>query len=288
MKNINAKVGLTILMAILMLISVGCAKPPTKEMSDARMAFQAATDAEAQQYASDQYMSAEEALNEATMFMERKKYKEARSKAFDALKLAREAQANAVNAKNAANRSAKEMYDQALQAVNRANRAGAYSYAPQQMADAQRTLEEAKNKYEAGDYIAARSFADAALTKAQEAERIASQVGAAKKAEQEAIAKQQAREMADPGASPRPYPTNHVVIKGESLWWISEYKQIYDDPFQWPTIYKANRSKIKDPDLIFPDQDFVIPREPELTNDMRNEAIKFAKNRGAWSLHDGK
>jgi len=56
-------------------------------------------------------------------------------------------------------------------------------------------------------------------------------------------------------------PTSHTVVKGECLWWIAEYKQIYNDPFMWPLIYKANRDKIKDPDLIYPGQVFRIPRE---------------------------
>ena len=252
------------------------------------MAFQTATDAEAQTYANTQYMSAEEALNEATALMESKKYKEAREKAIEAMTLAREAHASAIESKNASNRGAKEMYDRALQAVNAANKAGAYSYAPKQMEDAQRTLEEARKEYNEGDYITARQLAEAALTKAKQAEEAAKRARAAKEAEMQTIAQQQAQEMRDPGAMPKAYPTNHVVIKGEALWWIAEYKQIYNDPFQWPVIYKANRSQIKDPDLIFPDQDFVIPREPELTDDMRMEAIKFAKNRGAWNLHDGK
>lgn len=56
-------------------------------------------------------------------------------------------------------------------------------------------------------------------------------------------------------------PTSHTVVKGECLWWIAEYKQIYNDPFMWPLIYKANRDKIKNPDLIYPNQVFEIPRE---------------------------
>ncbi|MBD3305457.1 DUF4398 domain-containing protein [candidate division KSB3 bacterium] len=276
------------LVAVVLLSFVGCAKPPTKEMSDARMAFQAASDAGAQQYAADQYMSAEETLNEATALMERKKYKQAREKAVEAVKLAREAQASAITNRNAMNRSAQEMYNSALDAVNMANRAGAYTYAPQQMEEAQRTLEEARRMYDAGDYVTARQLAESAMMKAREAEQIATQVGASRRAEAEAKAQQMAQEMRDPGATPRPYPTNHVVIKGETLWWIAEYKQIYDDPFQWPLIYKANRAKIKDPDLIFPDQNFRIPRKPELDDEMIREAIKFAKNRGAWSLYDGK
>ncbi|MBN2141660.1 MAG: peptidoglycan-binding protein [Desulfovibrionaceae bacterium] len=55
-------------------------------------------------------------------------------------------------------------------------------------------------------------------------------------------------------------PTSHTVLKGECLWWISEYKQIYNDPFMWPLIFKANRDKIKNPDLIYPGQIFSVPR----------------------------
>lgn len=55
-------------------------------------------------------------------------------------------------------------------------------------------------------------------------------------------------------------PTMHTVVKGECLWWIAEYKQIYNDPFMWPLIYKANKGSIKDADLIYPGQTFTIPR----------------------------
>lgn len=286
MKKIRTRYGVLTLVAVMMLVAfAGCAKAPTEEMSDARMAFQAATDAGAQTYASGKYMSAEEALNEATVLMEKKKYKEAREKALEALKLSREAHANAVSSKNMANRGAEEIYEMALAVLNSANQAGAYTYAEAQMLDAERTLEEAKRAYEAGDYVTAKQLAQAALEKAQQAEAIAKQVGMQKKDEQ---VRRIAGEIADPGATRMPYPTNHVVIKGESLWWIAEYKQIYDDPFQWPVIYRANRDKIRDPDLIYPDQNFVIPREPDLTNEMRQEAVKFAKSRGAWSLYDGK
>ena len=85
-----------------------------------------------------------------------------------------------------------------------------------------------------------------------------------------------------------PEPVLNMPAEAIAAFWIAEYKQIYGDPFQWPVIYKANRAQIKDPDLIFPDQNFTIPREPDLTDDMKSEAIKFAKRRGAWSLHDGK
>ncbi len=59
----------------------------------------------------------------------------------------------------------------------------------------------------------------------------------------------------------RTLPTAHTVAKGECLWWIAEYKQIYNDPFMWPLIYKANRDMIKNPDLIYAGQTFDIPRD---------------------------
>lgn len=283
MKKLRA--GVTILLAFLVLLSfAGCAKPPTKEMADARQAFQDATDSGAEQYAQTEYANAQAVLNEADQLMEQGKYKQAREKALEALSLARQAQVAAVNNKNTANRSAKEMYDMALQAVNSANEAGAYTFAEAQMRDAQMTLEEAKRAYEAGDYGTAKQLAESALAKAQKAETLAQQAYQEKSAQ---VSQQAAQGLVDPGATPRVL-TEHVVIKGETLWWIAEYKQVYGDPFQWPLIYKANRNQIKDPDLIYPDQVFKIARQPEIDDEMIAEAIKFAKNRGAWSLYDGK
>ena len=279
------RVGGMILLAFLVLMSfAGCAKPPTTEMADARQAFQDATDSGAEQYAQMEYDNAQTALNEAEQLIEQRKYKQAREKALEALSLARQAQVSAVNNKNTANRNAKEMYDMALQAVNSANAAGGYTFAEDQMRDAQLTLEEARRAYEAGEFGTAKQLAEAAMAKAQKAEALAQQVRREREGQ---VSQQAAQGLVDPGAMPRVL-TEHVVIKGESLWWIAEYKQVYDDPFQWPLIYKANRSQIKDPDLIYPDQVFKIERAPELTDDMIRDAIRFAKNRGAWSLHDGK
>lgn len=286
MTSKRVRVWMIAFLAITVLVSLaGCAKPPTKEMADAETAFQAAKDAGAQQYAPDQYMTAEQALTNAKQLMEKKNYKQAREKALEAMKLAREAQVNAVEGKNTVNKSAQEMYNLALDAVNKANEAGAYTYAKEQMLDAQRTLEEAKKTYEAGDYKTAKQLAEAALTKAQAAGDVAKKQRASQDTR---VVQEVAGEIRDPGSAPRPYPANHIVIKGETLWWIAEYKQIYDDPFQWPLIYKANRKLIKDPDLIFPNQDFAIPRSPEVTEKLIKDAIKFAKSRGKWTLHDGK
>jgi nucleoid-associated protein YgaU len=79
---------------------------------------------------------------------------------------------------------------------------------------------------------------------------------------------------------------SHTVLKGDNLWSISESSDVYDDPFQWPVIYKANRDQIKDPDLIYPDQQFELPRDS--SQEEIDAAVHEAKTRGPWSLWDGK
>ena len=74
----------------------------------------------------------------------------------------------------------------------------------------------------------------------------------------------------------------YAVIKGDNLWNISAKPDIYNNPFQWPLIYKANSSKIKDADLIYPGQVFDINTNPS-TADV-DAAVRHAKTRGAWSL----
>jgi nucleoid-associated protein YgaU len=52
----------------------------------------------------------------------------------------------------------------------------------------------------------------------------------------------------------------YKVKKGDNLWKIAARKDIYGDPYMWITIYNANMSKIKDPNMIFPGQLFEIPK----------------------------
>ncbi|MCK9329993.1 MAG: LysM peptidoglycan-binding domain-containing protein [Candidatus Cloacimonetes bacterium] len=60
---------------------------------------------------------------------------------------------------------------------------------------------------------------------------------------------------------PRGLPTTWKVYRGESLWKISSYPEVYGSGTKWPVIYRANRDQIKDPDLIYPNQIFDIPRD---------------------------
>ncbi|HET9870276.1 MAG TPA: LysM peptidoglycan-binding domain-containing protein [bacterium] len=53
-------------------------------------------------------------------------------------------------------------------------------------------------------------------------------------------------------------PSKYIVVKGDTLWGISGMSLAYHDNFQWPLIFKENRDQIKDPDLIYPKQEFSI------------------------------
>ncbi|HQL83293.1 MAG TPA: LysM peptidoglycan-binding domain-containing protein, partial [Spirochaetota bacterium] len=47
----------------------------------------------------------------------------------------------------------------------------------------------------------------------------------------------------------------------DCLWRIAG--KVYKNERLWPLIYVANKDQIKDPDLIFPGQKFIIPEIPE-------------------------
>jgi len=56
----------------------------------------------------------------------------------------------------------------------------------------------------------------------------------------------------------------YTVVKREPgsedcLWCIAGMAQIYDNPFLWPKIWRANRRIIQNPDLIYPGQVLAIP-----------------------------
>jgi nucleoid-associated protein YgaU len=57
------------------------------------------------------------------------------------------------------------------------------------------------------------------------------------------------------GTKPPAWPKNHTVVKGECL---SKIAQITYGNQNWTKIYKANKSKIANPDLIYPSQQLTL------------------------------
>ena len=62
----------------------------------------------------------------------------------------------------------------------------------------------------------------------------------------------------DGGASPAMAATA-IVSRGDSLWRIS--RVTYGAGMRYAVVYKANRNQIRNPDLIYPGQIFVLPRK---------------------------
>ncbi len=72
-----------------------------------------------------------------------------------------------------------------------------------------------------------------------------------------------------------PKEVDYTVVKGDCLWNIAKKKDFYGNGFAWPNIYKANRDKIKNPDLIYPKQVFTIPK---LTDEEKAKYDKIRRN----------
>jgi nucleoid-associated protein YgaU len=53
---------------------------------------------------------------------------------------------------------------------------------------------------------------------------------------------------------------NYTVVRGDYLWKIAKKPDIYNDPYQWIRIFCVNRDKIKNADLIYPEQVLTIQR----------------------------
>ena len=55
-------------------------------------------------------------------------------------------------------------------------------------------------------------------------------------------------------------PPSYTVVRGDYLWKIAAKEDIYNNAFAWIRIYSSNTDQIKNPDLIYADQVFSIPR----------------------------
>jgi nucleoid-associated protein YgaU len=305
-----SKIKLIRSVALLSLLGVmtlcfACAKPPTKEIADAEAALTAAKMEEADIYVPQEYKSAEDMLAQAKAEVEKKEYKPAKNSAIQTIALAEQAKEHAISAREEAKLKAGDIINSFKSALSEAENAGARTYYSADYDRLTGTLTELEADYDAKKYLDVISKGEKAIANAKElaaSSRLAAAEEARRKAEEEArLAKlkaeeeerlkieeerrkeEEARRLAEEMAK---RPSSHLVSRGECLWIISEYEKVYDDPFQWPLIYKANRSQIRDPDLIFPDQDLKIPRSN--SNSEVSEAVYMAKHRGPWSLHDGK
>lgn len=106
----------------------------------------------------------------------------------------------------------------------------------------------------------------------------------ARRQAENAIAQEQAERARLGEAAPAPIAASgqYSVNRGDNLWDISAKPGVYNNPYQWPLIYKANSGKIADADLIYPGQVFDINTNPSAAD--VSAAVTHAKSRGAWSI----
>ena len=131
----------------------------------------------------------------------------------------------------------------------------------------------AKAAQEAAQRAEAEARAKAAEQRAREAEQRAqkieqeraaeARIKAAQKAAEERFAAQraakEAEELAAKAAEEAAQPRIYVVKPGDSLSKIA--KAELGNANRYPEIVELNRDKIKDPNLIYPGQEFVLPKE---------------------------
>ena len=147
--------------------------------------------------------------------------------------------------------------------------------------DTGKIIKQAEDKLAAEDYEAAIALANKAKAQAEDAIAQA-------EAENKKFLNENMDSSATAAAGARGAMAGRVssysVVRGDNLWNISGKDEVYADPYQWPLIYKTNRDKIKDADLIHPGQ--VLDIDQNASASEIDAAVNHAKTRGAWSLGD--
>lgn len=118
---------------------------------------------------------------------------------------------------------------------------------------AESLLEEARSAFAEGDYATATSKAWEAEASANAAREAALARAEAEEEEEEVVVEEVVEE------APRIYVVGTWERDRDCLWNIAKKRRFYGDPWKWKRIYRANRDKIVDPDLIYPGQRLSIP-----------------------------
>ena len=267
--------------ALPFLIFSCAAHVPVKEVQDTEAALKAASMEEAAVYAPDEYARAQENYYLSKREIDRRSYKKALS-----LLESAESDAQLAIVKSQAARTIaaaqNQLYGSDLVQLKK--------YITDVSAIAEKALQKAESAYKSDKYNEARQEAELSLQlskelptllerKISEESKKSSEVIEMEKISKHARAMvEEAQKEADAiiakahreSAALRKrvlekwFPSSYMVGKGDKLRIIAGRKEIYNDPYQWPLIYKANRDQIRDPHVLFVGQTLVIPRRVAL------------------------
>jgi len=266
-----------VLITMFFMLCACVAHAPVNEKQETEEILKSAFAAESPVYAPNEYAKAQEVFYLANLEMDKLNFKKARDLLEDSKKEAQLAicKARASKAIKLA-KTQLEGFDQSQ----------LKEYLPDTCSIAQKSLRKAESAFRSKKYNLAKQKADLSLQlsgefpKLLEKKLLEEKIKTPKEIEREKISKQseeiikKAKKEAvaiiakakREGAAIRAralekmFPSSCTVGKGETLRVIAGRRKIYNDPYQWPLIYKANRDQIRDPHQIFVGQHLVIPR----------------------------
>jgi len=291
-KRNQSPICLAVLLAAISFLLCSCvAHVPVREREEAEESLHAAYAAEAPIYAPEEYAKARENFYLGKIEMDKRQFKKARDLLEDSKK-----EAQLAVYKSQAGKAIKLAKEQ----LNESDLVQLKEYITDVCSIADKSLEKAESAFRSGKYNLARQKAEMSLqisnelpkllekriaeekeksTEEIDKEEISRQAKAIleeAKREAAAIIEEAKKEAAAIRAQvvEKRFPSSYTVKAGDKLRVIASRREIYNDPYQWPLIYKANRDQIRDPHMLFVDQQLIIPRN--LTIEEVREARKQA------------
>ncbi|MCD6578880.1 DUF4398 domain-containing protein [bacterium] len=218
---------------VVILFAIGCTNMKKYDplMNDAKTALENAKTAEAGTYSQETLKQAEDAYVQAQSAYENKKPADVEKFANSTIELANKAKTEAETAKKEAERIMQVKSDYNTKLEELTSKIDNIKGEPKYYEKTNDLIEQAKAAFEAGEYDKAMETLTLAMDSYDQGLKVLNSK-----------------------------PSSYKVIRGDCLWNIAKKPKIYGDPFKWPRIYKANKDHIKDPDLIYPNQVFKIPR----------------------------
>lgn len=282
MRAIITMKRLPVLLCVLWMLFSGCAAHiPPEHFAEAEAVLQDACNAEAAIYAPDEYARAQESLYLSKREMDKHRHKKAQ-----VLLDSAERDAHIALTKAKAGKTIKlardRLYGSDLGQIKK--------YITDVCAIAEKSLIQAESDYQSQKYALAQENAELSLQLSQELpglleEKMRKEQNAAVNTAEMRTVSIQAQRLLDNAqleaaniiadakrkadgitarALEKMYPSSYTVKNGDKLQIIAARKEIYNDLYQWPLIYKANRDQIRDPQILFVGQKLVIPRKLSL------------------------